>query len=160
MKDEVKAGRPTKYNESYDKQAYELCMLGYTDVMLAKFFNVDESTINNWKISHPKFFESIRAGKEEADIIIVNSLFKSAQDRQIEEKQAIKVKEVVFEEGKRVEREKIEYVTVTRAIPANDRSISFWLRNRQRALWTDKPAEEAIKVDTNTEIIIRKANNE
>lgn len=145
-KKKEEAGPLSKYRPEYNEQAKKLCMLGYTDKMLGDFFEVDERTINNWKKSFDKFFQSIREGKEQADMVIVNSLYKSAQDRQIEEKQAIKVREFTIENGKRVEREKVEYVTVTKAIPANDRSISFWLRNRQPKLWRDK-----IEVEDKTE---------
>ena len=72
------AGRPTKYKEEYNEHAYKLCLLGYIDEDLAKFFEVDVSTINNWKIEYPKFFESIKSGKEVADANVAESLYKRA----------------------------------------------------------------------------------
>ena len=73
------AGQPTKYDSKYAEQAYKLCLLGHTDKELADFFEVDESTINNWKNAHPEFFESIKAGKEVADAEIAVSLYHRAK---------------------------------------------------------------------------------
>lgn len=74
------AGQPTGYKPEYNKQAYKLCLLGYTDKQLADFFGVCEATINNWKHAHPTFLESIRDGKENADCEVAQSLYKKACD--------------------------------------------------------------------------------
>ena len=60
-------GHPTDYKPEYPEQARKLCLLGYTDVELAGFFEVCERTINNWKVEHPEFLQSIKSGKVEAD---------------------------------------------------------------------------------------------
>lgn len=62
-----KSGRPSLYKEEYADQAYNYCLLGATDKDLANFFDVTETTINNWKLDHHEFFESIKKGKEIAD---------------------------------------------------------------------------------------------
>lgn len=54
------AGRPTDYQESYNEQAEKLCKLGATDAELADFFDIAESTLNNWKSEYPEFMESIK----------------------------------------------------------------------------------------------------
>lgn len=69
-------GRPTLYQEDYVEQVYKLCILGATDKDIAEFFNVRESTINNWKIKHPEFLESLRRGKMMADADMAVSLYK------------------------------------------------------------------------------------
>ena len=61
------AGRPTDYKPEYIDQAFRLCLLGATDKEMANFWGVEESTINNWKLAHPEFLESIKAGKIDAD---------------------------------------------------------------------------------------------
>ena len=48
-------GRQSLYDPSMNEQARKLALLGLTDGEIAEFFGVDESTINNWKISHPAF---------------------------------------------------------------------------------------------------------
>ena len=73
-------GQPTSYKADYADQAKRLCLLGYTDKELAGFFKVCEATINNWKHEYPKFLESIKEGKEDADCEVVESLYKKAKD--------------------------------------------------------------------------------
>jgi len=73
-----KGGRPTKYNVEMNEQATKLCLLGAKDSELATFFNVSESTINKWKLDHPKFSESLRLGKDDADAEVAQSLYKTA----------------------------------------------------------------------------------
>lgn len=135
----AKAGRPTRYKKEYNEQARKLCLLGATDRELADFFCVSEQTVNTWKKNHPEFLESIRAGKEIADIEVSSSLFSSTQDRMIPSQQAFKCKVVEYnEQGKRVEREVIEVVDIMQAVPADFRSQQFWLKNRRSRDWRDK----------------------
>ena len=61
-------GRPSKFKKEYTKLAYHYSLLGATDKQMAVFFEVSESTINLWKLKHPRFSESIRRGKAEADL--------------------------------------------------------------------------------------------
>ena len=131
-------GRPTDYKPEYNNLAFRLCLLGVTDKELAAFFEVSEATINNWKIAHPEFLESIRNGKENADMTIVQNLYHSAQDKIVIEQQAIKCKEVTWnDKGKRVEKETVEIVNIEKTIPADFRSMQFWLKNRKSDKWRD-----------------------
>jgi hypothetical protein len=72
------AGRPTDYRPEYNEQAYKLCLLGHTDAELAAFFDVQESTINNWKLAYPEFLESIKKGKDIADSEVAAKLYHRA----------------------------------------------------------------------------------
>lgn len=136
-------GRPTLYKEEYNEQAYKLCLLGATDKELADFFDVTETTINNWKNEYEVFFESIRNGKKIADMDVAHSLYQTTQDRTVIEQQAFKCKEVYYnDEGKRIESEKIEIVDVEKVIPADFRSQQFWLKNRKADSWRDKTEVE------------------
>lgn len=134
----MSAGRPNKYEEIFNEQAYKLCLLGATDKDLADFFLVCEATINNWKNEFPEFLESIVKGKKKADMEVANSLYQTTQDRIVIEQQAFKCKSVTWEDGKRVEKEKVELVDVEKVIPADFRSQSFWLKNRKSDTWRDK----------------------
>ena len=73
-----KGGRPTEYRPEYNEQARKLCLLGATDAQLADFFGVSETTINNWKLAHPEFLESLKAGKEKADALVAHALYHRA----------------------------------------------------------------------------------
>lgn len=135
-------GRPTLYKTEYNDQVYKLCLLGATDKEIADFFEVAESTINNWKLEHPEFLESIRAGKIKADMEVASSMYQTTKDRVIIEKQAFKTKNVSWQDGKRIERETIEIVEVEKAVPANERNQQFWLKNRKGDQWRDKSEVE------------------
>jgi hypothetical protein len=117
-----KAGHPTDYKPEYNDQVYKLCLLGATDKDIAGFFDVAESTINNWKIAHPLFLESIKNGKVNADIEIAQSLHKRAKGYEINE-------EVITKEG---------IQEVKKHIAPDPTSIIFWLKNRQPKMWRDK----------------------
>lgn len=137
------AGRPSRYKQEYCVQAYKLCLLGSTDKQMADFFGVVESTINKWKLDHPEFSESIKKGKEIADMEIANSLFERAKGATVKKKQAIKLKRVEYEFGKRVlEEERIEIVEVEEELPPDTTSAIFWLKNRNPEQWRDKQQHE------------------
>ncbi|MHA3059921.1 hypothetical protein ACX1N5_04055 [Acinetobacter sp. ANC 4636] len=137
------AGRPSRYKQEYCVQAYKLCLLGSTDKQMANFFGVAESTINKWKIDHSEFSESIKRGKEIADMEIANSLHERAKGVKIKKKQAIKLKRVEYAFGKRVlEEERIEIVEVEEELPPDTTAAIFWLKNRNPDQWRDKQQHE------------------
>lgn len=128
-------GRPSLYKEEYAEQARKLCLLGATDKDMADFFEVEESTINNWKNAHPEFLESIRVGKKKADMEIAASLFDGAMDRRVIEQVPIKVRKST---GKGQYEETVEVVDVEKFVPGDFRNQRFWLINRQPDQWRDK----------------------
>jgi hypothetical protein len=72
------AGRPSKYKDEYADEAGKLCFLGATNNDLADFFNVAPSTIDKWIAEKPEFSGSIKANREEADLAVSKSLYKTA----------------------------------------------------------------------------------
>lgn len=116
----------TEYRAQYAKQAEKLCKLGATDAELADFFDVTETTINNWKIAHPRFFESIKKGKLFADAEVADKLFKRATGYSHKD---VDIKVI---EGAIVE------TPLTKHYPPDTAAAIFWLKNRQRAKWRDK----------------------
>ena len=135
------AGRPTEYRAEYDDQAMKLCLLlGATDAQLAEFFDVSETTINNWKNEFPSFLESLRAGKRVADAEVAHGLFNRARGAQYTTQQAFKVRRIKFNEaGKKVaEDEEVVTVPVEVVEPPDTNACSLWLRNRDSEHWRDK----------------------
>lgn len=122
-----KVGRPTKYKDEYCELAFNYCLLGATDEDLARFFDVDESTINRWKIEHDEFCESIKKGKDEADALVARSLYQRAIGYQYLEKK----RESSDQGGVK------DSVTTKEVVPDTTAQI-FWLKNRQPKLWRDK----------------------
>lgn len=126
-----KEGRPSLYRELYNEQAYKLCLLGATDAELGDFFEVCEKTINNWKIEFPEFLQSIKKGKQLADVTIAESLFERAKGCTVITQKAFKIKI-----GK--DEEKIEVVEVAESFPPDTTAAIFWLKNRKPKEWRDK----------------------
>ena len=66
-----KVGRPIKFQDDFIRMARVACEEGgFTDLKLAKLFNVSKATINNWKKDFPKFLDSIKLGKDTWDCLI------------------------------------------------------------------------------------------
>lgn len=130
-----KGGRPTDYREEYNDLAYKYCLLGATDDDLAKFFDVTDTTVNNWKKQYPKFLASIKSGREEADANVANRLYSRAMG--YEHKDVY----VTQYQGEPV------IVPVTKHYPPDTAAAIFWLKNRQRAKWRDKQDHEIVGQD-------------
>jgi hypothetical protein len=66
-----KGGRRSKYKPGFAEIAEKLCArCGFTDEQLADWFEVSLRTINEWKLRHPEFSQSLRAGKAETDDLV------------------------------------------------------------------------------------------
>lgn len=121
-----KGGRPTKYKPELCKDAYKLCLLGFTDKQLAEFFEVAESTLNLWKLEYPEFSESLKRGKDIADAEVIDSLFKRCVG-------------YTHEEDKIFQYEGIPVIVpTTKHYPPDPLSCFYWLNNRQRGKWSNK----------------------
>ncbi len=127
-----KVGRPSKFRPEYVDQAFKFCLLGATDADLGRFFYVDERTIDNWKESHPEFLQSLKAGKEQADARVAQSLYRKALGW---EHQAVKI---VADAKTGTE----HIVPYTERYPPDTTAAIFWLKNRRPDLWRDKHAVE------------------
>jgi len=136
------AGRPTDYREEYAELARNYCLLGATDKDLAAFFDVDESTINNWKLIHTEFLESLKEGKETADARVAQALYHRAIGYSHPQEE-IKVVSIGDNQGSQIER-----VDTVKHYPPDSTSCIFWLKNRQPEKWREKPAEEGEDAST------------
>ncbi|MEA1848965.1 terminase [Chryseobacterium sp. MHB01] len=125
-KEKNSGGAPSKYKEEYNEQVYKLCLLGSTDKDIADFFEVTETTINNWKIEFPLFFESIKKGKQVADANVADRLYQRALGFEHDSE------EIKIVGGD------IERVPVKKIYPPDPTSAIFWLKNRQPTRWRDK----------------------
>jgi hypothetical protein len=123
-------GRPSKYKEEHDEQAFKLSLLGATDEQLADFFNVAVSTVNLWKENHPSFSESIKRGKQVADAEVANSLYRRALGYSHPEDK------IFNNAGEEM------VVQTTKHYPPDTTAAIFWLKNRQKAQWRDRTEKE------------------
>lgn len=107
--------------------AYRFTLLGHTDRELAEDFGVVESTISLWKLKHPAFSEALKRGKTAADCDVVESLYKRACGFT---RRAVKIFQ---SDGASFEHEYDEYY------PPEVGAMVYWLKNRQRTLFRDRP---------------------
>lgn len=122
----AKRGRPSKYHDGIPDQARKLCLAGWTDKQMADFFGVGEATFNRWKTEFPEFRESLKA-KALADVEVAASLFQRAvgyshADVHITSFQGVAI-----------------ITPITKHYPPDPTSMIFWLKNRQPAVWREKP---------------------
>lgn len=138
MKDKQKkgVGRPTKYKEEFAEQGKRLALLGMTNEQLAKYFDVCVSSIDKWLRDIPEFSSAIKSGREDADAMVVNSLYNKAIGYMHPERSTVKDGETVVESE--------------RYYPPDTVAQIFWLKNRQRAKWRDK-AETSLNASASFE---------
>lgn len=99
-------------------------LLAATDKQLADYFEVAEKTINRWKARYPKFCQSIKAGKEDADADVARSLYHRACGYSHPEEH------VSNYQGE------ITVTPITKHYPPDTAAAFIWLKNR--AGWRDK----------------------
>ena len=119
-------GRPTAFNSRAKEIAEMLSLKGLTDKEIAKVIGVTEQTFNNWKKKHPKFFESLRNWKAQADFVVERSLYERAQGYKLKEEKVVMVNGAP------------EKIITEREIPPDPTSMIFWLKNRNPKSWRDK----------------------
>lgn len=120
------AGRPTKYNESFNEQVEKLSKLGATDAELADFLNIAESTLNDWKLDYPEFSESIKRGKILADSNVADRLYQRAMGFEHDSE------EIKIADGEVVR------VPIRKIYPPDSTAAIFWLKNRRSKEWREK----------------------
>ena len=142
-------GRPTDYKEEYAEQARKLCLLGATDAKLADFFEVAESTINNWKIANPEFLESLTCGKTQYDDdAVVGAFHRRAIGFRYQEK---------FYEADDSGNLKLVKVFEKEQAPDAGACMS-WLKNRKSDEWKDKQ-EHTVTLSDDFEGLLNDASN-
>lgn len=131
-------GRPSPYDESvHVPWGRSLAKKGCTDEEIAEAFGIGVRTLYGWKGAHPEFSQALKASKGEADEAVVETLYARATGTA---KRVTKRKREVLD-GKGG---KVTLTEVIEETPAPDTTaIIFWLKNRQPALWRDRPEAEA-----------------
>ncbi len=122
--------RPPKYCKEFAVQAFKLCLLGATDVEIADFFEVDERTVNRWKVAHKEFCQALKEGKMAADARVASRLYERAMGYEHPEDK------IFNNNGSPL------VVPTVKHYPPDTTAAIFWLKNRQRAKWRDKQDHE------------------
>ncbi len=134
-------GRPSKYNPGIHTQlAYWMAKNGLTDAQMAEQFHITEQTLNNWKLRHPEFFESLKSGKDQVDVLVKGTLLQRALGYEYEEIHRERVTIKVAGEPDR------SRMVVTKKIRKHVHpeviALIFWLKNRCPEEWRDRKALE------------------
>lgn len=137
-------GRKSPYRPEFDRQVYKFSLLGITEKRMAELLDVSEKTFNEWKKRRPLFRKSLREGQELADAEVATALTERASGYEYMEAVPIKVKEVKYENGKRVrEWERVEITMVKRVIPPDPQAIKYFMNNRRRRKTVDETPDDA-----------------
>jgi hypothetical protein len=131
------AGRPTKYQESFPQLAYELALLGKTDVEVAALLSVSPDTLYEWDRVYPEFSETRRLGKEIADAKVASSLYQRAIGYEHDD---VHIAVVAGE---------IVQTPIRKRYPPDYSSAALWLSNRQGSIWRLKSATQQLDKDGN-----------
>lgn len=134
---------------------------GLTQQQIADNLGINVDTLIEYKKKYPDFSEALKKGKEVVDIEVENALLKKALGYNVPVQKAFKIKEIIYQDGKRLkETERIEYAQEEIHIPADTTAQIFWLKNRKPDKWRDKVVdtenEEAITNATDILVKIRK----
>lgn len=135
--DPGKGGRPTVYREEFNKLAYNYTLLGAKDLQLAEYFEVDETTINDWKRKYPDFSLSIKKGKAFADAKMANSLFKRGLGYEYQE-ETITIEMIRDKDDNDTGKKLVKTVVYKKQQAPDTGAACMWLKNRQKELWRDK----------------------
>jgi hypothetical protein len=118
-------GRPTVWDDRNIELAKSMTKLGATDLDLANGFGVAVRTIHRWKLDHPEFAEALRVGKDEANDLVEQSLYKRAIGYTFDSEKILSVGGVV------------QRIETLEHVPPDTTAGIFWLKNRKPDDWRD-----------------------
>lgn len=126
-----KPGSKPTFSERMLEKTELLSKMGATNDELALFFDVSHGTIDNWLRNYPEFKTARKRGGIEADMLVAEAMYKRARGYEyVEEEFTIRVQA----DGTEV---KIPTRRIYKHVPSSVTAGIFWLKNRQRILWTD-----------------------
>lgn len=113
---------------------------GLTDEQISKNMGIHRDTLNEWKKKYSVISDTLKKSKEVVDIIVENALYQKAVGMTKTIKRPMKVKQVDYEDGKRVrEVENVVMVDEEIFVPPDTAAQIFWLKNRKADKWKDRP---------------------
>ena len=107
---------------------------GMTDEEIAKQIGISRSTLAEWKKKYAPINAALATGKDFADRLIENSLYKKAIGFYAREQKAFKVKTVEYDEatGRKIkEFEELKTAEEVHYFEPDIKAIIFWLKNRK-----------------------------
>lgn len=124
----------SKYNPDYhDDWAWSLAAMGATNEEIAEAFGVNEKTIRRWAKTYDSFGKALIEGKGISDAKVVKSLYQRATGYDYTETKKV----VETDKNGNIKPVKIE--ETKKHVPADVTAQIYWLKNRQRSKWSDRP---------------------
>ena len=110
--------------------------MGWSDEEIAKYLGIAYSTFKIYKGKYEELSAALRAGADEACAEVENALFRRAVGVTKIIKKPIKVREVLYDNGKRTkETERIEYAEEEVYFPPDVSADVFYLTHRDKEHW-------------------------
>lgn len=106
-----------------------MAKLGATDREIAEELGIAERTLHRWKHTHKDLCQSLKLGKDEADARVEQSLYRRATGYTYDSEK------LFAPAGTR----KVLRAAIIEHVPPDVTACIFWLKNRKRAEWRDKP---------------------
>lgn len=112
---------------------------GLTYAEIAHNIGITEKTLYEWVNKYSEIGEALKKGKEVADILVENALFKKALGYTYEE-EITEITEIPFVDRNGVEKtRKHKHIKkVTKQVAPDTTAQIFWLKNRKSAVWRDR----------------------
>ena len=127
-----------RYGEEYLRR---LAQDGLEDREIAQRSGISEKTFERWKRTHKEFASALRLGRRGSDYNVIEALYKKAIGYTVSVNKTYKLKRTEYDPdtGKKLrEYEELATGADESHIPADVRAGSFWLKNRQPEMWSDK----------------------
>lgn len=133
------------------------CREGYTDVMLAERIGIHVQTLMKWKNKSEELREAMKQGKEVADYMVENALFKAAIGHEYTE-----TKTYISGQNDKNGQRQVRVEKTVKYFPPNVTAIAIWLNNRKPDDWkrnrdasielTDDEAHVTVNIIKNSEV--------
>lgn len=144
----TRRGRPTRFRPEFIDIAAAMAKNGATDADIAHALGVSTKTISRWQSQHEEFCRALIVPPGAPDDRAERGLFQRAVGYEYDEAHPIKLKEVKYEDGKKVsETERIEIVEVSRVLPPDPAAGMRWLTNKRPDRWGYRQTHEVTGKD-------------
>jgi uncharacterized protein (DUF433 family) len=128
-----RVGRPCKYETHIAPRMDEILewlRQGATDYSIADSLGIHQSTWIRYKDNYSNLASLYTRARTERNRLVMNAQYEKAKGIKETIKKGFKVKEVIYEAGKKVtEREKIEYADEMVYVPPDTNAADLYLRN-------------------------------
>lgn len=135
-----------KYNALYhDDWAWSMAAMGATNEEIADAIGVSKRTIIRWAKEHESFGKALAEGKAVSDAKVIRSLYNMATGYEYTEEKRI----VEYDKDGSVKPVRIE--KTVKHVQPSVAAQCFWLKNRQRSKWSDRPEYITANIESEEE---------